>query len=307
MKNRTFLAILLGAAAFSWVMVSPCAAQVFLTGYVYRPGASGAERSPARTPGSGGQFVKLNGPVNVGAAPAGQTIVVQTSEAKTIGSPPLYVLAFVNVTGGIEGGLSVFADATGTFPLSVEVTVPNVGNPRISVDAFYFPAGGSCSSGGVCPAGARVDEFSGTSGTLIDDAFVTVFVPPASAAESARLTGTANREGRVDVTGSGVRVNALQRTATGGFFDRWVASAAGTIGADRHDLSAGKQSSVFALAVYRSSCPTGYYWNSSPTISRCSMIPVCPGEEHWNSNTKACGATPKCPEVEAALMHCFAP
>ena len=64
-----------------------------------------------------------------------------------------YALAYVNITGGAGGGISVFPNSMGSMPLSVPVLLPSTPTPRIYVNATV-PSGG----GRPCPARRRVAE-----------------------------------------------------------------------------------------------------------------------------------------------------
>jgi len=278
-------------------------AQETLTLWHYQPGTGGT-RQP-RT-GTGGNFVTFGGPTMVGGALIpGATIPVQTSmQSKYPSANPAiyYVLAFVSITGGAEGGISVFPDAGGTLPLTVSVTLPNTPNPQIAVNAYYFPEGGSCPPGAVC-GDAYIDEFGETQGTLLNDTFVNVFIPPATT-PNAGLTTTGNVDGVVSTGYNAVRINADSTTPTGGSFDRWVSGPGGTISGN--DLDVGLGTVVYALALYHGACPSGYYWNPSATISQCTIIPTCPVNEAWNATTDKCEpVSGKCPP--ACKNGCYLP
>jgi hypothetical protein len=201
-------------------------------------------------------------------------------------------LAYVNIYGGAGGGITVFPGANVYF-----VMVPVQSSAQnIAVQYVYFPAGGGsrCAPNTVCGTGADIDEFSETLGTLIDDKFVNVFTPPTSTTANTSLTTTANVSGTVATTDGGVRINALnppvpyQNNPSGGTFDKWTTGPGGTIGSSQQDLVVNQQTNDYALALYRSTCPAGYYWNPSPTISQCSSIPPCTGKGVWNPATRQC-------------------
>jgi len=318
MNHRAILAILIGATALSVFPAQPRAsAQETLTFWYYQPGTSGATRQP-RTFGTGGHFMMLFGP----ATPAGVTLTPGTTVSLSMNqvsatwspsttSQTQYALAYVNITitGGVEGDITVFPDTHGNLPSTVNVTLPNTPNPQIFVNAYYFPAGGDgCPPGSICPPGtnAYIDEFGETQGTTLDDTFVKVFIPPAFLSNPG-LTNSGNVDGTVDTTNNTVRINALQTAIpfntnpmkpTGGSFDRWVSGPGGTIGSNPNDLKVGRGKSVYALALYRSSCPNNYYWNQSPTISQCMQIPTCLPGQYWNPTAKTCmPRIGECPSV----------
>jgi len=299
MNHRALLAILIGATALSVFPDQPRAsAQESLSFWYYQPG-SGGTRQP-RT-GTSGHFVRIAGPTPVGGAlVSGSTIAVQTSMPGTYPSPSPelhYALAYVSITGGAEGGITVFPDAGGTLPLTVNVTLPTTPNPQVAVNVYYFPVGG-----GPCPPGATcgvvyIDEFGDLQGTLLNDTFVNVYIPPSTTANPG-LTTTGNVNGAVSTAGNAVRINADATTPTGGNFDRWVTGSGGIISGN--DLNVGRGTTAYALALYGASCPDGYYWNPSTTISQCTLIPTCPAGQVWNTSTKKCapgnsGCPASCP------------
>jgi len=283
MKNHFLLAMFIGTAVASLFSIQPCAAAaVQVSSVYYQPGTSSATRQPRSA--MGGKFVTIPGTsyspdpdlvpplVNVSTAP-------QQKLEITSGTPPTtatYALAFVNVSGGADGGISVFPDTNGTMPTFIQVPVQTPPQD-INVVNVYFPVGGSsCPPNKVCNTAASIDEFRETSGGLINDTFVNVFTPPTSTQADSALTKTANVNGEVDTTNNNVRINALnppvayQATPTGGVFDKWVTGPGGKIGTNAQDLDVSKQTNDYALALY-SSCPDGYSFVSGPTISQCKQ------------------------------------
>ena len=308
MNQRALLAILIGATALTVFPAQPRAlAQENLSYWYYQPG-SGGTRQP-RT-GTSAHFVRLAGPTVVGGAlTPGTTIPVQTSMPSTwttASTPPaMYALAFVSITGGAEGDISVFPDTHGNLPLTVNVTIPSTTNPQIGVNAYYFPEGSPCPAGETCGggSGADIDEFGDTQGSLLNDNFVNVYVPPATT-PNAGLTNTGNVDGTVATTNNAVRINADATTPTGGSFERWISSPGGTISGN--DLNVGQGADDYALAFYHSSCPSDYYWNPSATIDQCTKFPTCPSGDVWNTTTKKCvpfGS--KCPA--SCRFGCYLP
>lgn len=299
MNQRALLSILIGATALCVFPDQPSAsAQETLTYWYYQPG-SGGTRQP-RT-GTSGHFVTLAGPTVVGGAlTPGATIPVQTSFPSTWTTPTTppkqYGLAFVSISGGAGGGISVFP---GFSSLTVPVILPNTPHPQIIVDVYYFPEGGGgpCTVPTGCGSEAAIDEFGEIQGTLLNDNFVSVFTTPPLTASPA-LTGTGNVDGSVVTTNNAVRIDADATTPTGGNFDRWVSGPGGTISANA--LNVGHGTDDYALALYDASCPEGYSWTTSATISQCTptpLPPTCPKGELWNLNTKKCVPIKVCPST----------
>lgn len=302
MNHRAIMAILIGVTTLFVFPDQPRAsAQETLTFWHYQPG-SGGTRQP-RT-GTSGHFVTLAGPTTVGGALVlGSTVAVQTSMPSTYPSstPSLhYVLAYISITGGAEGGISVFPDSSGTLPLTVNVTLPTTPNPQIAVNVYYFPVGGPpCPVGTVCPSAASIDEFGETQGILLNDTFVNVFIPPATVANPG-LNNTGNVYGSVATTNNAVRINAYPTTPMGGNFDRWVSGPGGTI--NGNDLNVGRGAVAYALALYQS-CAEGSTFSSGATISQCV---TCPAGEAWNATTNKCvPVSGKCPP--ACKSGCYLP
>lgn len=308
MKNHKISSILMSLGALLFLAAQTAEAQVFLSHYYYQPSASGATRSPVRSSGAG-HFVKLDGPTKIGPAIRNTTQNVQTQESTTIPGPTnsnvTYVLAYVTLTGGLQGDINVYAHANGVFTPQVPVDIPDVANPEIHVNAYYFetascPAGQvcSCPTGQVCPTGANIDEFSDSANSLLQDQFVTVYVPATSTTQpptgAGTPTGNANTFGTVDTTKQSVRINADLTTATGGAFDRWVTLPGGK--ANSLDLTVSAQTSDVALAHYRGSCPEGYAWAPSSTIGECSKVACGKGEVYDPSKGKCVSLCPTtCP------------
>jgi hypothetical protein len=299
--------MLIGATALSVFPAPRASAQETLTIWYYQTGMYGSTRQP-RT-GTSGHFVKLAGPTTVGGALVpGATVPVQTVMPFSWNplQAPGYTLAFVNITGGAEGGISVFPDSSGHLPLTVNVALPNTPNPKIAVNVYYFlgsGGGGGCPGHGNCLASATIDEFSDTQGMLLDDAFVSAFFPPATTPDSG-LTTSGNVNGSVDTTKNAVRINADPTTPSGGSFDRWVSVPVGTISAN--DLNVDREKNVIAIVLYHSSCPDGYYWNPSAAVSQCVLVPGCPSGQAWNPTTKTCvPVTGSCPST--CIYGCYPP
>lgn len=293
MNHRALLAMLITATALSVFPAMPRAsAQETLTYWYYQPASAGATRQP-RT-GNSAHFVAFDGPVSVGGAfTPGANNNVETGVTNTwvnngVTPPITYTVAFVSITGGAGGDITVFPDSGGNLPLTVSVPIPNTANPQVAVNAYYFPSGGApCPANIVCGTGADIDQFSELQGDLLDDTFVNVFIPPAIVPNPG-LTTTGNVDGAVPTTNNAVRINADQTTPTGGGFDRWVTAPGGKIGSSANDLNVGKLTEDYALALYHSACPSGSTWTTTPTISQCKLNPTCPEGEYWNVTLKRC-------------------
>lgn len=187
--------------------------------YVYF-GASGPHTRQPRATSSYGGFTPipgLNGPgtatLTTGTAyqpgPADPTITI------TSVTPNLTLnFAFVNVCGCTEGGLT-------SFVASTPPAVGTVGTNPVLVNYVYVPAGGG--PGGP-DTGAVIDAYNETSGTLVDNDFVTVSPDPGGT-----LTTEANVNGWVDTTSSGHTITAdhpnigpYLADPTNLLFDQWV-------------------------------------------------------------------------------------
>jgi hypothetical protein len=315
MHHRALLAILIGATALTVFPDQPrAAAQETLTYWYYQPGTGGT-RIP-RT-GTSGHFVTLAGPTTVGGALSpGATIPVQTSFPSTwtnTSTTPAsqYALAFVSISGGAEGGITIFP---GYGQLTVNVTLPSTSKPQIIVDVYYFPVGGGgCTPtpSQPCPPGsteAVIDEWGEIQGTLLDDYFVNVNVPADTSLDTSYTTN-GNVDGAVTTTNYAVQINADATTLTGGNFDRWVSGPGGSIGSSASELKVGKGVDDYALAFYHSTCPEGYSWTTSATISQCtptSTPPTCLKGYLWDPTTKKCvPASGGCPTT--CHFGCYLP
>ncbi|MGO9316473.1 MAG: hypothetical protein ACLPXT_12270 [Terracidiphilus sp.] len=296
MNHRAVMAMLIGATALTVFPDQPRAtAQETLTYFYYQPGTGGT-RQP-RT-GTSPHFVTLAGPTVVGGTlTPGTTIPVQTSFPSTWNTsttpPSQYALAFVSISGGAEGGITIFPESNGTLPLTVNVILPNTPKPQIIVDVYYFPVGGPCTIPTGCVgggSGAAIDEWGEIQGTLLNDTFINVNVPADTSLDTSYTT-TGNVDGSVVTTNYAVQIDADSTTPTGGNFDRWVSGPGGSIGSPAAELNVGKGVDDYALAFYYSSCPTGYSWTTSATISECTPTPpapTCLKGYIWNPNTKKC-------------------
>lgn len=162
----------------------------------------------------------------------------------TVGALSL-AFAFTNVSGCTEGPQVSFV--AGTPP-----PVGTVGTSPINVLVVYVPQGGG--NGG--DTGAVIDAFNETTGSLVNNDFVTV-----SPDSGGTLTSEANVDGWVDTTDSGYTITAdhpnigpYLALPTNAVFDQWVVLAdpsppSSLVSGD--DLTPGKGVTVYALAFYK--------------------------------------------------------
>lgn len=295
MRDRIFILTLISSAIIALSCV-PCTAAELIYNIVYFAGTSGGPRIPHPPPSSsstGFDTIRSDTPGTI-SSPAGKPFKVPLNARQTliVGAVPhqrKYVLGYANVSGGVEGGGRAMPNSAGA--LSFVFMPVFVGTANIVVDYVYFPAGGSSRCTATpCPTGATIGEVGESSGFVLYDFFVTVSVPPSSTADSG-LTDQGNYNGSVPTTDNGVRINAdaaplsvnpatnKPGSPTNLIFDSWVSGEGGTIGSDRN-LDVGKQTDVYALALYRSPCAQGYQWESTPIISQCVLNPAskCPAD-----------------------------
>jgi hypothetical protein len=289
MKHRAVLAILACATALSFFPELPCAsAQETLNFLRYVPGTGGT-RQPRTS--NGGQFMKFaSSQVGIPNTP-GATISVQTSFQTPYPSTTQgiqYVLSYVNILGGANGGINVNPDANGIMPQTTNVTLQNTSDPTLIVNAYYYPEGGTCPPGQVCGT-AYIDQFDDVLGSLESDTFVNVYTTPPPTA-SPTLTKTGNVDGYVTTGTSAVQIDAIQTTAQGRIFDEWSGGPGGTI--NGNNLSVGKGITLYEFAHYHSKCPNGLIWSSGATVSQC-VTPSCPKGEYWSAEYNQCIQT--CP------------
>ena len=174
--------------------------------YVYFRG--GPHTRQPRTTGATGGFIPIPGlsgsagtlqqgslfRVPAGALPPTENVAGAT-----------YSFAFVNVSGGNGGGQTSF-DYT-TPPAQVTVGAA----PIVVLVVYLFHGSGN---GGV--HGASIDAFDETTGSLVDDDFVTV-------SPDAALTSSGNKEGWVPTAGNTEKISAYPHiTPSDVYFDKWV-------------------------------------------------------------------------------------
>jgi hypothetical protein len=313
MNLRSLFAIVIGVTALSVFPAQPRAnAQETLTYWHYQPVSGSVTRQP-RTPTSA-QFVPFNGPFTAGGALVpGQPNNVFTGVTTQWPVPNtnpqiIYNLAFVSISGGAYGDITVFPDSTGVVQAVTSVTLPNNPNPQVSVNAYYIPSGGAgCTPGLLCGTAAIIDEFGESQGALLTDTFVSVYTTLPLTLDQNR-TNTGNQIGSVDTTKTAVQIDATQPTyaypattppsATGEIFDRWVTGPGGTIGSVANNLTVGIKTNDYALAHYHSACPSGTIWSNASNTSQCLPLPTCSANEGLNPVTGKCVPfTGRCPST----------
>jgi hypothetical protein len=142
-----------------------------------------------------------------------------------------YSFGFVNISGGTGGGQT---SVKHTQPLSV-----TVGTAPILVMVVYVAQEGSGS-------GASIDAFDESTGSLVDDTFVTVS-PDANGA----LTTSGNTEGWVVTTNTETIAAHAHITPTNADFDKWVVLESNNLPPAGVNLKVNGGTSVIALAVYK--------------------------------------------------------
>lgn len=216
------------------------------TQYVYF-GAGGAHTRQPRATTSYGGFSPIPGLNPSGTATLSTSTPFQTGPAEptlTLGDLTL-VFAFTSVSGCTEGGLV-------SYVASTPPPVGTVGTSPILVLYVYLPVGG----GGGGDSGAVIDAFNETTGSLVDNDFVTVSPDPGGS-----LTVEANSEGWVDTTDGSLTITAdhpnigpYLSLPTAATFDQWVilgspAPVPGLVSGANLTPSAGE--TVYALAFYK--------------------------------------------------------
>jgi hypothetical protein len=291
MKRFNSLAFAVSALIALFLSVQPAIAQgtiVSVSKVYYQPRTDGGARQPPTV--TGGRFVVFQHyfyPVepNLPGDQYGYTPDGAPSYTLPSGT---YELAFVNITGGYQGAITVFPPFNVPQP---QVALRLLDPAKTIFAAYvYFPvrvSGPPCPAR--CPTAAYIDEYNEDKWALLDDTFVSVFTPPTSTVAAPGPTTSGNTLGLVNTTEESVRINAQntpsadpqnpQYQLPGIFFDRWVSGPGGTVGSNSHDLSVGKQTSNYALALYHDPCAKGYVWNPNSKISQCTggVVPKsCP-------------------------------
>jgi hypothetical protein len=221
------------------------------TQYVYF-GSSGAHTRQPRATTSYGGFSPIPGlnPSGTATLTTGTTFQAGPVEGSlTIGGIE-YVFAFQSVSGLTDGAQTSFVAAT-------PPTAGTVGTAAVLVMVVYVPQGGGGGNG----SGAVIDAYNESTGSLVDNDFVSVSPDPGGA-----LTTEANVDGWVDTTGAGYTLTAdhpnigpYAALPTSPLFVQWVVLENPTpplslvSGAS---LTPGKGQSVYALAFYKNPIKT---------------------------------------------------
>jgi hypothetical protein len=217
------------------------------TQYVYF-GSSGAHTRQPRAVTSYGGFTPIPGlnPSGTATLASGTPFQAGPMEPSLTISGVLYNFAFTSVSGCTEGGLVSYA--AGTPP-----PVGTVGTSPILVLVVYVPQGVSNGGG----YGAVIDAFNETTGSLVDNNFVTVSPDDSSGT----ITTEANVDGWVDTDSSGYTITAdhpnigpYAALPTSALFDQWVVltnpSPPSSL-VSGANLTPGKDVTVYALAFYK--------------------------------------------------------
>ena len=198
--------------------------------YVYF--ASGPHvRQPTRTAGGPGGFALIQS-LSGGTLTSGDTFIAspQPSSQEVEGQP--YPFAFMNVSGGKNGGVT-------SFKASAPPPAVKVASADIVVLVVYAPTGG-----GNGESGATIDSFDDTAGRLFNDTFVTVTPDPGGS-----LTKSGNVDGFVATTNAETITALSPTTPTKVDFEHWLTFPS-TLSNSR-ELAVKKGGSPLALAFYK--------------------------------------------------------
>jgi hypothetical protein len=200
--------------------------------YVYF--ASGPHtRQPRSSSGPGG-FTLIQTFAG-GTLAAGDTFVASPQPATMPVGSETYDFAFISVSGGTGGGVTSNSSTT-------PAPAVTVGSANISVLVVYALTGGG--PGGT--AGATIDSFDISSGTLFSDTFVKVTPDP-----SGSLTTSGNVEGWVPSATGPLTIEALSPTSpTGVDFQYWL-TLLPDASSTSPNLAVGQNKSLSALAFYK--------------------------------------------------------
>ena len=216
------------------------------TQYVYF-GSSGAHTRQPRATTSYGGFSPIPGlnPSGTATLTTGTPYQAGPVEpALSIGGVD-YSFAFQSVSGCTQGGLT-------SFVASTPPAVGTVGTAPVVVLVVYVPVGGN----GNGDSGAVIDAFNETTGSLVDNDFVSVSPDPGGT-----LTTEANVDGWVDTSSSGFtitadhpNIGAYLTSPTNEVFDQWVDltnPTPPTSLVSGANLTPAKGVTVYALAFYK--------------------------------------------------------
>jgi hypothetical protein len=216
------------------------------TQYVYFGASAAHTRQPRATTSYGGftPIPTLN-PSGTATLTTGTTFQAGPVEAALSIGGTDYAFAFQTVSGLNEGPQMSFVAAT-------PPTAGTVGTESILVLVVYVPEG--ISPGGTM-TGAVIDAFNESTGSLVDNDFVTVSPDPGGT-----LTTEANVDGWVDTTDAATTITAdhpnigpYLALPTNAVFDAWVVltdPTPPTSLVSGASLTPGKGETVYALAFY---------------------------------------------------------
>jgi hypothetical protein len=186
------------------------------TQYVYF-GASGDHTRQPRATTSYGGFLPIPGlnPSGTSTLVTGSPFQSNPVEPTQVAGGVTYEFAFTSVTGCVEGGRVSYVCSTPT-------PAGTVGSSPIVVLVVYVPTGGGPGTG---DTGAVIDAFNETTGSLVDNNFVTV--SPDSVGNP--VTYNANVNGWVDtedtaytITADHPNIGPYLALPTSALFDQWV-------------------------------------------------------------------------------------
>jgi len=287
------------AALFALSPLQALAASLTYSRYYYQPPGSPETRIPRVNDGGWKFLDQLSGPgLNNNQTTTIPNDATYAPSTTTINNTP-YVLTSGTVTGGQQGGATVYPP----LPNSIPVTI---GTADITVAYYYLPVpvSGKCTTPPCVGGGSQVviDEISDDTGGLLDDDFVQLFIPPGAGSPSGPLSLSANNLGIVD-TGQDTQIRAddqpvdssTGKTRTSLIFDRWVGSSLSSTGAPvtliqgngQRNLDVDKGQTGYFLAHYRNFCPTGFHFVASANASEC-VPDNCTASQNWDPATNTC-------------------
>lgn len=208
--------------------------------YVVYTGFGMHTRQPRDTSAYGGftPIDNLSGsPGNVEGPSFQVTLGMMPKEiTDTTGSPPVtYTLAFVNVSGGKNGGQTSFDPNTPPGPATVGSA------PIVALFVYLPPPGGNGN------LGASIDAFDETIGSLVDDTFVTV-----SPDSDGSLTTSGNVEGWVSTANGNETIAAYSHIAiSNADFERWVSVTGPPTPTAGLNFVADQNTNPVVLALYK--------------------------------------------------------
>jgi hypothetical protein len=210
--------------------------------YVYYAGRGPHTRQPRNT-GSYGGFTPIDSlSGSLGTLGEGSTFNTtlglmpnQVTDA-TVNPPVTYTFAFVNVSGGTNGGQTSFDPNTPPGGATV-------GSAPIIVQVVYLPPTGV---GGGSSTGASIDAFDETTGSLVDDTFVTVSPDP-----NGSLTTSGNVDGWVATTNTETIAAYSHLVVSNVDFEKWVSVTGPPTPPAGLNFTAAQNTNYIVLALYK--------------------------------------------------------